>query len=163
MYENGKIYKIVDLTNDDIYIGSTCKSLEKRLKGHLINYRRYKKGEYRYMTAFDIIDNDDYEIELIENFPCDNKKELFSREGYTIRNNVCVNIIIPGRNHKQYYLDNKEERKEKVKLYYQNNKIKILEKAKMKNVCDCGGKYTCRSRSVHRKTKKHINYINNLL
>ena len=34
-YENGKIYKICSFKTDKIYIGSTCATLEKRLKEHV--------------------------------------------------------------------------------------------------------------------------------
>ena len=33
-YNSGKIYKIIDNTSDMIYVGSTCKTLQQRLKGH---------------------------------------------------------------------------------------------------------------------------------
>ena len=33
-YENGKVYQIVNDFSDDIYIGSTCSPLSKRLYGH---------------------------------------------------------------------------------------------------------------------------------
>ena len=34
-YRNGKIYKLIDLTNDNIYIGSTIETLDRRLKRHI--------------------------------------------------------------------------------------------------------------------------------
>ena len=39
--DKGKIYQIVDNTNDNIYIGSTCCSLKKRLSNHKSAYKRF--------------------------------------------------------------------------------------------------------------------------
>ena len=39
-YQQGKIYKIVDKTNNNIYIGSTAeKYLSKRLQKHIAHYK----------------------------------------------------------------------------------------------------------------------------
>jgi predicted GIY-YIG superfamily endonuclease len=39
-YGNGKVYKIINYTSDDIYVGSTCLQLSKRLSHH-----KEKSGE----------------------------------------------------------------------------------------------------------------------
>ena len=44
--DNAKIYKIVDNTNDNKYIGSTCCSLKRRLSFHKSNYKRFINGLY---------------------------------------------------------------------------------------------------------------------
>jgi hypothetical protein len=72
-YQNAKIYKIVDNTNDNIYIGSTCKKLCQRLAQHRSNYKQYLNDKFSYITSFKILKNDDYDIVLIEEFPCENK------------------------------------------------------------------------------------------
>ena len=51
----GKIYKLVDNANENIYIGSTCNSLNKRLSQHNSHYKRYLKRQYGNMKSFDII------------------------------------------------------------------------------------------------------------
>jgi hypothetical protein len=33
-YENGKVYKLINLVDDQIYVGSTCLTLSKRMYGH---------------------------------------------------------------------------------------------------------------------------------
>ena len=38
------------------------------------------------------MDNGDYNIHLVEECPCDNKKDLLIRERFYIDNNPCVNI-----------------------------------------------------------------------
>ena len=43
-YQNGKIYQIIDNTNNNIYIGSTCEpTLARRLSGHVRKYKSYLK------------------------------------------------------------------------------------------------------------------------
>lgn len=89
-YQNGKIYKITDNTNGNIYYGSTQKSLNRRLSDHKYDYkRREKEGNTR--TSSMIISNNDYTMELVEDYPCDSRKELEERESYFINNNKCIN------------------------------------------------------------------------
>ena len=46
-YENGKIYKLVDVGYNKCYIGSTCESLSKRMERHRKQYKEYSKGKIR--------------------------------------------------------------------------------------------------------------------
>ena len=57
--DKAKIYKIVDNTNDNIYIGSTCGSLNKRLAVHKSTYNFFLKGLYGNIKSFDILKNND--------------------------------------------------------------------------------------------------------
>ena len=141
-FKNAKIYKIVDNTTGKIYIGSTCKSLEERLYYHKSTYKRYLNEKYCFVTSFNILQNENYNIILLEE--CDNitsKEELRMRERYYIENNECVNKLIPTRTGKEYYIDNKEKikeyrkdnrehHKEYMKEYMKNNKDIIKEKNK---------------------------------
>jgi len=90
-YSNGKIYKIIDNTNGNIYIGSTCLTLEMRLANHLAKYNFNLRGRGNFTSSFDIIKNGDYKIELLELVRCENKEQLLDREKYYILNNECVN------------------------------------------------------------------------
>lgn len=125
-YSDGKIYKIVDNTTDEVYIGSTTQTLCKRKGGHESSYKFYLKGKGYYVTSFNIIKNRNYRIVLIENFPCLDKSQLHEREGYWVRNIDCVNKVIPKRTkieyNKQYYEKNKECFSEYRKQYNENNK-----------------------------------------
>jgi len=106
-----KIYKIVDNTNGNIYIGiTTQKYLSKRLGQH--------KDRMSCMSK-EIIKNGDYKIELIEE--TDDK----TRERYWIENTECINKVIPGRTHKEYLNDNKEYIRDRAKKYREKNKEKI--------------------------------------
>lgn len=159
-YEEGKIYKIVDINNNKIYIGSTCFSLEKRLYQHIANYKRYLTGGYNYVSVFDIIQNNNYRIELLESYKCNNKKELSKREGDLIKLNKinCVNRKIDGRTKREYYFDNID----KFKLIHKKNIEKMRTKGRKKIKCSCGMSYNYSGKTCHIRTKKHINFIKNI-
>lgn len=50
-YKNGKIYKLVSNATDDVYYGSTCMPLSKRLWYHKSAYTRYEKVKRAYITC----------------------------------------------------------------------------------------------------------------
>ena len=114
-----KIYKIVDNTNDNIYIGITKKKyLSYRLSQHKYEYKT-ERGKN--CMSKEIIMNGDYKIELIEE--TDDKL----RERYWIQKLNCVNKVIPGRTQDEYYKDNKEKLIQKSKEYYEKNTEKIIQ------------------------------------
>ena len=80
-YENGTIYKIADIGYTKFYVGSTCENLSKRIERHITKYTNYKAGKTnRKISVFEIFDEfgiEDCKIELIENYPCNCKEELF--------------------------------------------------------------------------------------
>ena len=142
--DTAKIYKIVDNSNDNIYIGSTCDSLAQRLSEHKYDYKRYLKGIFHNITSFEIIKNNDYKIELLEDCNIKTKQGLIERERYYVENNVCVNKYIPGRTQKEYNDINRE----KIKIY-QNEKFE----------CECGGKFTYANKARHLISIKHQKFI----
>ena len=90
-YQDAKIYKIVNYENDDVYIGSTTEpTLARRLSGHVRDYKSYLDGKYNYVTSFKVIATGNYDIQLIELYPCNSKMELHAREGYWIKQMDCV-------------------------------------------------------------------------
>jgi len=120
-YQKAKIYKLWSPQGeeDEIYIGSTCNELYKRKNGHKRN------NDCRSKILFEKYD--DVRIELIEYYPCNNKEELFKKEGEYIRENKCLNRCIAGRTLKEWREDNKEKRKEYDKKWKENNKEKNKE------------------------------------
>ena len=181
-----KIYKIKSPHTDTIYIGSTSKTLEKRLSGHIYNYKAWLKDNTTdYITSFEILKFNEYVIELIESCICIDKLERNEKEGYHIKLNklICVNKKIEGRSRNEFYQDNKEEikqyrynRKKETKQYYQDNKEKlkqyrteysdthkeqIKEQGIKKQTCEiCNGKYTHQNKARHNKTIKHLEKLN---
>jgi len=135
-YQNGKIYKLVNDENDDVYYGSTTQPLSKRIYDHKNLYNSFLKNISKFNTSFNIVKYPSCKIILVENFPCNSKYELEARERYYIENFKCVNKNIPTRTDKQrredqkelikqYYIDNKNTILKQNKKYYENNKEKI--------------------------------------
>jgi hypothetical protein len=123
-YNSGKIYKIIDNTNNNIYIGSTIETLKRRLQRHINDYKRNI-----FLTSKEIIKNGDYKIELLENYPCNNKRELEKREQEYIDNLKSVNksrAYSTNENIKMYYKNYHKE-------YEKKNKNKISEYKKIYN------------------------------
>jgi hypothetical protein len=120
------IYKIIDNTNNNVYYGSTKYKIEQRLKQHINAYNSYLKKNIRKCAVVNIIQNNDYRIELVEEVGegIDPK----DRERYYIENFDCINITIPNRKHKErvklHYENNKEKYKENARLWRLNNKEK---------------------------------------
>jgi hypothetical protein len=121
-YQNGKIYKIVDLSENMIYVGSTVKTLAQRMGGHKDTYKiKSNYGHYSCQEIFDTYGIDNCRILLLENFPCNSRKELVEREGKYIRELDCVNKRIAGRTKLQYNQDNRVEFARKKKEEYAND------------------------------------------
>ena len=151
-YQEGKIYKIVSNTDDDIcYVGSTTKKyLSQRMDSHRSDYKKLKKGKNINTSAYKMFEKfgvENCRIELIEVYPSNSKDELIKKEGEHIRKLNCVNRCIMGRTKREYYDDNinkiltynkilrqknKDVISKKQKVYYQKNKDNLLEKDKIR-------------------------------
>ena len=67
-YQESIIYKLICNKTKKVYYGSTTNSLQKRKDNHIQHYKLYLKGNRTYMTSFEIIKDDDFIIELVENY-----------------------------------------------------------------------------------------------
>tara|TARA_R110001592_G_scaffold318445_1_gene595579 strand:- start:605 stop:1045 length:441 start_codon:yes stop_codon:yes gene_type:complete len=141
-FSNAKIYRIVNDINGMTYYGSTHQKLSKRMGDHRSDYKIKKHKTY---LKFGEIS--DCKIFLVENFPCNSKEELKTRERFFIENYPCVNKNIPGRSKVEY-----------MKHYRLDNKIYINAKYN----CSCGGRFTNAHKARHLTTKKHINHLKSL-
>ena len=175
-YKNGKIYKIVCYDTGEVYVGSTVQDLERRLKTH--------KSPVNGCCSKQIIDRNNYYIELLETYPCNNEFELNLKEGEYQRAIECINRRIAGRTDAEWRQDNIETIKAHGKEYYQDNKEKLkqyrinnADKRKQYCIdtkdkrrkrdseevnCSCGCVITKGYKSSHLKTKKHLNYVKSL-
>jgi hypothetical protein len=183
-YQLGKIYIITSETNKLLYVGSTAQLyISTRLQGHI---KDFKQGRIS-CCSFKLMDCEDYNIKLLKEFPCCNKKQLEREEGFWIlhykeqTDYTCVNKNIAGRTNKEWREANKEYISEyreankahtslRGKEYYQANKEQISEKSKEhyqankerfteKHNCPCGGKYTTKNKPIHDKTTLHQDYL----
>ena len=170
-YKNGKIYCLRNYLNDEIYIGSTCQSLSRRMAYHRqdsIKQNRQRILIYKTMTE---LGRDNFYIELIEEYPCENLSQLTRREGELTRElKASLNQKIAGRTPEEFKLEcpdkikisqlnrrkrynekNQEKVKVYVKEYYKQNQETILENRR-------------RYRELHKEDinkKKREYYINN--
>ena len=89
-YNNWKIYKIVGGGND-IYIGSTTSPLSTRMAQHRYVYSNNLKN-ISVHSLFSKYGLGNCSIELLEKYPCKNKKELEQREKQYIKSVKNINI-----------------------------------------------------------------------
>lgn len=161
----GKVYKIYDNTNGNVYYGSTKQKLSARMQAHKTKYKEHLNDPERHkgMTVFEILKNDNYSISLVEEFTCQNKEQLHARERHYIENFECVNKYIPLRTKKEYYVDNFEKITEYKKGYYLANREEILKINREQFICDvCGHTYTKSHKARHEKSQRHMNAVKDL-
>jgi hypothetical protein len=115
-YQKSKIYMIIPYNQSeegDIYIGSTTRPLSERMNEHRCRAKENKLCKSK--VLFDKYGAENLKIELIENYPCDNKEKLSSREGLFQRKMKCVNKAVAGRQlweyNSIYYTDEVKKRK----------------------------------------------------
>lgn len=126
-YANGKIYRLVNSVDDEIYVGSTCTTLAKRLGQH-----KDKMKETPHRRIYTHIANiggwQHFKMVLIELYPCKSKMELESRERHWIEQlKPSLNKAIPTRPRKEWVEENKDKMVEYKKVYAQVNANKIKE------------------------------------
>jgi hypothetical protein len=132
----GRIYKIVTLNDPQIYIGSTFKTLEKRLQKHENHFR-----EKSPITSVIILQFGDYKIELLEEVEVENKVQLrwrerfwyeqLKEEGFDIVNKLRPIVSEEERkeHQKEYRLERRDELLVYGKIYYEKEKESIKKRA----------------------------------
>ena len=158
-YQNGKIYKLVCDNSPLVYYGSTCqKYLSSRLSSH-----KYNKS----CSSRQLFELGNVSIHLIEEYPCNSKKELFLRERIYIefmlknfKHKIICNEHYPTRTKRERAKEWYKINKEKQKAYLENNEaLKLYRKQVIK--CDCGGQYVITNKQRHMKTKIHLAHVAN--
>ena len=156
-YSKTNIYKIVcnDLTIKDCYVGHTT-DMTKRKCSHKSRCNSEKNKAHNLKIYKIIRENggwDNWDMVLVEKFPCNDKFEACKRERELYEElDAKMNSTKPYRTHeeakekkkqynkehkedlkeyyKQYREENKAEKAEKMKQYYQEHKSEINEKHK---------------------------------
>lgn len=171
-----------------VYVGSTI-NLKRRIRDHGQNCNNEKSKAYNYNLYKYIRENggfNEYEFIILEFYICNFKHELHHREDDYIKmydNNLNSKRAYLTRQeykkkiseiNKKYFNENKEKvykknkkysdkNKDKIAKYkqehYENNKDKINEQRKEKITCECGSIVRKQHIARHRKTLKHIAYI----
>jgi hypothetical protein len=133
-YSKAKIYKIVptcEYDEGDEYFGSTTRPLSERMNAHRCDF---KNGKCKSKILFEKYGVENCKIELVEEYPCDNREQLNKKEGEYIRANKCVNRCIAGRTDNEYRIDNVDKIKKRNKQYYIDNANKIKERNKQYDI-----------------------------
>lgn len=174
-YSKGIIYVIKNDVNNMIYVGSTTLTKEVRFSYHQYAINSPQHQNQKIYKAMREIGFENFYIELIEEYPCENIEQLEAREGHWIREldsyNNGYNSQIAGRSKKenydenrtrileqkrQYYEDKKDSILEQRKRYYESNKEKVLEKVK-KYQEDNRDKIRVRHREYEKKHREETN------
>ncbi len=127
-FQKAKIYKITNDYNDDVYIGSTCNSLVRRYIQHKSDSKNEKYQNRPLYKLMNEIGFERFRIQLIEDYPCEDKYQLRQKEGDYIKSIGTMNLLQAGRTCKEYRDDNKEKYEEWKKQYYEINKDSIRAK-----------------------------------
>jgi hypothetical protein len=179
-YLKGKIYKIINDETDKIYIGSTYGSLWKRFSRHKNEYSLWVEDRTRqFKSSFELLPFGSARIELIEDFPCNSKEELLTREQFYMNENKlkCVNKLNAILTHderkvyrlkwyhehsdrsKKYREDNAEHIQIKSAEYYEENKEHLNAIRSEKITCDCGSEIRRDSKARHLRSIVHQTWL----
>ncbi len=147
-YKNSKIYIIKSKNTDKTYVGLTTKKrITDRFSQHKWAYKQIVKGkpsECNYMSK-ELLKHGDCWVELLEEYPCENKYEIKKRENYWINQYDTINKI-------RFVEDTEEEHNN---MYEKRNANKIFRD------CECGGRFQNIAYDInrHHDTKKHQKYL----
>jgi hypothetical protein len=184
-YDNTCIYKIVckDLNITDCYVGHTT-DFRKRKWNHKSNVDKINFKVYKC-----ILENggwDNWDMIEIEKYPCKDANEARARERYWYEElNANLNVDTPNSSIedrkkylKEYNEEHKEEQQDYYKNYYETHKEEVKqkhneqykkygdkwnEKRSAKWTCECGSIIRYGLKSIHFKTKKHQEYLANIV
>jgi hypothetical protein len=169
-YSKGVVYKIVSKDDNisDMYIGSTCSFTSRKYAHKKATTNRVGKTYRRKVYQF-IRDNggfDNFQIIIIESYPCNTRLELVARERhwYNILK-PSLNVYMPNRTHKEYMSQPHVKARNKIimKKYYEDNlesqKKKMRDYSLRVLTCDiCQHTHSRANKTNHYQKKYHIRY-----
>jgi len=142
-YENGLIYTIK--TDTGIYVGSTI-NFKARHRNHI---RHIQNGKIRLLYDNIRANNNEYKMEILHMFPCNNQTELRIEERRIVEKlNANLNTYRP-------YVTDAERLEQKRLMNLITNKKFNLINNKKKAVCECGVEMLKKSLYRHRRTDTH--------
>ena len=159
-YSKGKIYKITNDFNDDVFVSFTCDTLVKKFSKHKsdINHKdRMNNPLYKLMKE---IGFERFRIQLICDYPCEDRYQLTQKTCEYIRLHG-KNLNLNGKEQLEIKKKQKEEaiKQEQEKIKQENEKIRkekeIIKKRGEKVECDCGCVYHKYDKNRHLQSKKH--------
>ena len=122
----GRIYIVKCKVNQLMYVGSTIRDLETRMKQHLKDM--YKFTNFKLYKAMNEFKAENFYINLLEEFEYNDIKQLRREEGKFIKIiKPELNVNVAGRTIKEYNEDNKQKLRLYRKLYYRDYRLKHQE------------------------------------
>ena len=166
-FQNGRIYRILNYIDNEVYVGSTCQPLSKRMATHRVgmnNETKARKPLYIKMKEHGV---EHFYIELIEEHPCENGEQLRKREGHYIREIGTLNKKIEGRTLKEYRDEHGERIRARRKEYREENRERIRARDKEYRAnnrketytCVCGSTCCINNKARHECTIKHLTFV----
>lgn len=117
------------------YIGSSY-LYQQRKQDHIKQFFMWQDGNANFVSSFEIIQNNCYYFEILEEVEYENEDDLKWRERYWVENIIdgCVNRIRPiittdekKKYKKEYYEEHRDNEILRMKEWYKENKQHVLE------------------------------------
>ena len=172
-YSKAVIYKIVckDVSITNLYVGSTCEMRNR--KCHHKRESNNSQRKYQYKLYGMIEENggwDNWDMIMIEQYPCENKLQKEKRERYWIEElKADLNTVVPTRSKEEWKTDNPEKVKLSNVKFYENHKEERRKKAyeykkshRDRIQCECGASVTRNCYKRHLTSLKHIQSIQSI-
>ena len=93
----GRIYRISAPGCEHVYVGSTKLTLAARLGRHRRDHRTFLRGDYHYVSSFDVMEHPGAIIDLLEEKEFHDMQQFREREAYWIQRLPICNRATPGR------------------------------------------------------------------
>jgi hypothetical protein len=142
-FTQSKVYKLVNDTDDEIYVGSTCGTLRRRKCGHKISATKHTNR--RVYTHLNAVGWDNVRIVLLQSIACANRDELRAAEQH------WIDLLRPSLNKNFAFVPDCEHGRQKYTCK-QCGGSSICEHGRHRYACKpCGGAGICdHGRQRHR-------------
>ena len=162
---NYNVYKFIrehgnwdnwDIIQVEAYNAENKRDLESRERHWIEDLKSTLNRKIPTQTSLEYYQNNREKFAIKSAIYQKNNREKISKKAAEYRENNKALITVKKANR---YQKNKEQRCKKALEYYENNKEQIAEKYKIKVVCVCGSEVTKAGISQHKKTKKHLKFL----
>lgn len=138
LYKNARIVKFSsDSTSKVSYLGTKAKDLDRMVLYAETRFNKWdqlegEKREKAHKPEFEVMESGEFTVEVVEDYPCENKRQLEERVEELSREDPCS---ITHKHHNFIPSDEKDLFEEKKtwlrkKCYYEKNRDEINEKYK---------------------------------
>ena len=109
MAKIGFVYKISNCDDDEIYVGSTTQTIQKRFQGHLYNCHKDNLKYLRVYEKITALGKEKIKVDLLETVQYNDKYELYAREQFYMDElKPCLNARPAPDKSYSHYERNKE-------------------------------------------------------